>query len=371
MPDDIPQCSAMTGAPRRQARWVLGGLAAGLGAWACSLPILEPRYLFVTLVVAAMAAAPSLREVGVAGWCVLCGMGCAALVDQSIVLGAVAGAGASVGLRAPFSTGARDTLHGGLTALGATLVSSLLASLIPAMPTSAVLSGDLDTVLVILMVVVPTSFAVWAPAWRHDHPEAPGAWSRRRLLPDYRSDAHRSAVLYAEAAPLSPDVPTRRGLLEVTEWVHRLQHFRQDLHSELKRRANPPADMETFATDDPHDPKRVPHAAHDTYPHGQPVVDAFTRDRQRATQAHIQRLHRHTALMQREAHHAEALVDYALAFLEEARAGLVLRQLRPGIETPHQLGEVLRRLRSHHVERDAQARTERELATAPGNAVRP
>ena len=65
--------------------------------------------------------------------------------------------------------------------------------------------------------------------------------------------------------------------------------------------------------------------------------------------------------IQTERQRTEALVDYALAFLEEARAGLAIARELPGEASPDRLPEVLGRLRDHATEGDVRRRTNREM----------
>ncbi len=95
---------------------------------------------------------------------------------------------------------------------------------------------------------------------------------------------------------------------------------------------------------------------------GQPSDDAFTRERRAATAAHLQRLLDHHEAIQVEADRTGALVDYALAYLEEARAGLILGRRLAGDAAPTRLAEVLGRLREHAAEGDARRRTAREVS---------
>jgi hypothetical protein len=347
--------SALAQAPARQLRWITGTLAACAGAW-----ILPPVHdltalILVGLALAALAAAPDVRAAGLALWLTLAGTGLAVALGQSATLGAVAGAGASLGWRAAFPTDGRDAVNAALAALALTATSGWLVSVAHSATTTwasawpGLPAPQVTVVTAMLAVGLPTSFAVWLPALRHDHPDAPDRWSRRRLGADYTWRAERASELYTASARLVPDVATRRGLHEVATWVHRLQHVRQELDQELVTLA----------------PERLEQHLGALAPTD---ADAFTRERQRATRHHVQRLHEHRDLMLREARRAEALVDYAIAFLEDARAGLVLGRLRPGADTPTQLSEVLRRLRSHAVEREAAVRTQHELAAPPSQA---
>jgi hypothetical protein len=55
-------------------------------------------------------------------------------------------------------------------------------------------------------------------------------------------------------------------------------------------------------------------------------------------------------------------VEYAAAYQEEARAGLVLARMKPGDYTPASLDDVLNRLRMHSHEQLVARSTAREVA---------
>ena len=63
----------------------------------------------------------------------------------------------------------------------------------------------------------------------------------------------------------------------------------------------------------------------------------------------------------RERARAESLQTYALAYLEEARAGLAVARLLPGEHTPEALGSVLERLREHAADRSSRRNAAREV----------
>ena len=91
------------------------------------------------------------------------------------------------------------------------------------------------------------------------------------------------------------------------------------------------------------------------------TADPFTAERQKATISHLERLLEHRAAIVQERERTGAIVDYALAFLEEARAGLAVARELPGEAVPDRLATVLHRLRSQAREGDNRRRTKREI----------
>ena len=98
------------------------------------------------------------------------------------------------------------------------------------------------------------------------------------------------------------------------------------------------------------------------YEEAEACTDDFTRDRRLATATHLERLAEHLDALVLERQRLIALIDYAAAYQEEARAGLVLARLKPGDYTPPRLDDVLTRLRSHSQRQLAQRATVREVA---------
>lgn len=341
--------AALAAAPTRQARWLLGAASVSATAWWWpTLPDLTAAAVAGVLC-GAVAASPDLRAAGSAAWCTLAGAGVASLLGLVLPLGAAAGAGASLGLRALHPTPPRDAAFTALTSVALTLLIAPATATLAALTSTSASLGLLPAdpsraawAATVLGACAPLSFAVWMPAWRHDHPPSPARASQRGLTGPYAERAAHASGLYDQCATLVPDVATRRGLHEVATWVHRLLHTRHQLDQELLRLA-PGRRGFDLGAEPPSEP------------------DSFTRERLRAARQHMQRVEEHRAVMAREARRAEALVDYALAFLEDARASLAIGHLRPGTDTPAQLGEVLRRLRSHAVEQEAAVRTQHEL----------
>jgi hypothetical protein len=180
----------------------------------------------------------------------------------------------------------------------------------------------------------------------HERVRLPSAAAVERALGHgLAPPVHRAAALDAIIAETSPDAPTREGLAEVAVWVLRLQWLRRALARELG--AIDPEELrgrlarigeEAAAADDP-----------------------FLSERKAASAEHLRRLLSHHAELGAEDRRTAALVEYALAFLEEARGSLALARVQPGDQTPAQLADVLGRLRAHQTDQRAQREAAREL----------
>jgi hypothetical protein len=180
-------------------------------------------------------------------------------------------------------------------------------------------------------------------AIRFDNPALPSKRQVRKALQEaYRPPVFKAFDLYTGCTKQAPDAGTRRGMIEVATWVFRLQVTRQTLEGELN--AIDPTDIQ----------ERIDSCTTDN-------SDSFTRDRKQATADHLRRLLEHRKAIATEWRRNLALVDYALAFLEEARAGLAVAREMPGEQFPDRLPEVLHRLRNASEEGDARRRTAREM----------
>lgn len=167
----------------------------------------------------------------------------------------------------------------------------------------------------------------------------------RKLRVELRPPVLRAAELDAAIARSSADGDAREGLAEVAVWVLRLQWLRQELRRELEESSGPElsARVARFEAES---------AAAD---------DAFLAERKTASAGHLRRLIAHREEIAAEDRRTEALVEYALAFLEEARAGLALARVQPEDQVPGRLADVLERLRSHQHDQRAQRAAAREL----------
>ncbi len=164
------------------------------------------------------------------------------------------------------------------------------------------------------------------------------------LASPYRAACMRAWQLDQSFDGSAPDRVTRAGLAEVAAWVYRLALTLQTLDGDLARI----------------DPIAIGHRL-DALTQGPPDEDPFIRDRRVGTAGHLARLLEHRAALALERARTESLQDYALAYLEEARAGLSLARVLPGERTPEALGAVLEKLRTHAAESGARRQTAREI----------
>ena len=165
----------------------------------------------------------------------------------------------------------------------------------------------------------------------------------KSLRPPYRPPVIRALTLFNEGRKHMPDKATFTGTAEVTLWVYRLQKTLQLLDTQLQ----------SINIDDVN--QRILSCTKTEN------VDAFTVERRQATAHHLRRLLEHRERMEVERLRTDALVEYALAFLEEARAGLHIARELPGEARPDRLPDVLLRLRTHAEAGDARRQTQREI----------
>lgn len=172
----------------------------------------------------------------------------------------------------------------------------------------------------------------------------PGRVFAQTLAEGYRPPCYRALQLDAELSVRAPDRETRRGLGEVAAWVYQLALTQQQLDQDLAA-IDPTAVAARRAALDVAD-----------------VSDPFIAERRKGTADHLDRLLHHRTVLERERARAASLQEYAVAYLEEARAGLALAGWNHADAPPAQLDEVLTRLRAHSVDVGARRATERELA---------
>lgn len=328
--------------PGRQARWIVAQTAVASGLWAAGLWEAHPELsLSLALSVGPVAALP--RRIWalplVCGGVLAAGLAAAA-IGIPAVLGAGAVTGLCAGLLLPEEGDALDIVN---TVL-ATLAGSALG-LFAAVQLTPGLEGSLiGTALLSGLVALAASTGLLPAAIRLQNDALPTrAGILRTLRAPYREPVFRALELFHRARPHVPDRQTRKGLAEVTRWVYTLQQTLQSHDDAL-------ATIDVEAVSD-----RIAKCL-DTS-----EADAFTRERQQATAAHLQRLLDHREALAQERRRTDALVDYASAFLEEASAGLALARQLPGEASPDRLPEVLHRLRDHADAGDARRQTHREL----------
>ncbi len=335
--------SAVRQLPRHAALWVVAQSVAAAVTGVTGLWSTHPE-IALTLCIAVGAAFASPQKLWaaplVAGGVAAAGF-LFTLIDLPAVIGAGAAAGALASWALPWRTDWLDSVNAGLgvltgSSVGLFLAASALPPSLPALAAAGVTAGLVGVVGVLGLLPVAIRFDT-RPAMP-SHREV-----RNALKTPYRPPVFRAMDLYAAAAKQNADQDTLHGLAEVTTWVFRLQITLQSLDGELE--AISETDIrdriaKCYATDD---------------------ADDFTKERRLATAVHLERLLEHRSTMSTERGRNDALVDYALAFLEESRAGLAMARELPGEAIPDRLPEVLNRLRHQASSGDARRKTAREI----------
>jgi hypothetical protein len=322
----------------------VGNVAAAEATWTSGLWSSHPE-LALALCIAVGAALTSpwrwWAAPGVAVTVALVGLGFHWLQWPSVI-GASAAAGALVSWTLPWRTDWLDAFNGALATLTGSVIGLTLSTswFIPGM------TGAAGVGLAVGLTALGGSLGLLPLVLRFDrHPRLPTLRQIQRTLRlPYRPPAFRALDLFGSCRKQMADADTRRGLAEVATWVYRLQMTLQTL------------DIELEAIDERSILERI-----ETCEAIEEGEDSFTVERRQATAKHLRRLLEHRAAMGVERRRTEALADYALAFLEEARAGLAVARALPGEEIPDRLVEVLGKLRSQAQDGDVRRRTAREL----------
>lgn len=169
------------------------------------------------------------------------------------------------------------------------------------------------------------------------------------LRVEYQDACLKAERIDRELERSAPDPETRDGLGEVAAWIYKLQWSMQALDHQI----------------DDIDELELQNRIVAAYAEAEASTDDFIRERRIAAARHLEQLAAHRESLILERRRLAALVDYAAAYQEEARAGLLLARLQPGEQTPGRLDDVLHRLRSHAHAQIIQRRTARELARLP------
>ncbi len=325
---------------RAEASWiVISAVTAGVLGFAMTTA--SPTFWGVAAAMGAIAARPP--RVYLLPFAVLFVVSCTVLLASlgvSPVVASGLAAGVIVGL-----PGWRRTFESACAgALGAALAWALASEIGAA--GSALAAGAI--------VAVGTSMALLPPALRfHARPRRVHMPSddviRISLTEPYRAPVLQAGRLEHQLSLEAPDSTTRDGLTEVAHWVWQLGLTLQALDKDI-------------ATIVPEEVlvRREALLAEGAGDEGAP--DPFVRERQRGTADHLDRLLEHRGVLVRERARSASLQGYALAYLEEARAGLAVARLLPGEHTPEALGSVLERLREHAADRSNRRDAARELA---------
>ncbi len=331
--------------PRRVITWtlwqtaVLLGLAAvgmaesafapaiAVGIAACST---RPKHLPFALVVvpATTITVAAALAMGLPGW------------SAAGLVGGLAAGFLSLGRRQPWRL--LNTALAGATLLPLGLLAQLhISALLPAglaLPLTTLVASGLTALLLVVMAVD------WRPIARIPSPRR----IRSTLAPQYQEPCLQAWEHDRVVRGMAPDRETRDGLGEVAAWVYRLSLGLQDQDSELGLLSE-----EDIG-------ERVEAARKAVYA----TDDAYTRDRRQATLRHLERMEQHRDALALERQRTESLVDYALATLAEARAGLAFSRRGTGGPAPEGIDQVLQRLRAHATAEAARRDTARELEVA-------
>jgi len=304
-------------------------LAIALALSCAVLGVRPGKLLLAPLVVAGVAFAglaasglglPAALAAGAAAGAFLVGLGDEPADRMDYVNGTLAGAAA--------------------TGLGLWTAGMLVPAALP-LGVEAIVSG-LVFGLVSAQALVPIT-AVWTR-----RPALPNERAIKiRLAEPYRAAPKRAVSLYRQLKSMHPGRPTLGGLEEVACWVYRLAGALQTL------------DRELLGVDAEGVRERIVQLTEKATGDD----DTFTRERRLATAQHLETLLNHTQRLGVERERMYSLQEYALAYLEEARMGLLLAKKLPGETAPARLDEVLARLRTHAQEGETRRQTARELTT--------
>ena len=345
---------ALAQVPRRQVQWI-GAQMVGTAVLLYALPglVMEPEWLLIltTALGAAFAHPGRLWTAPV----VFATVTLTGLIFMEVNWPPVIGAGAAAGLMAtwtlPWRTDAMDHLNGVFAGvIGLTTGTMLGMAAVSAAPETApaALVGA-------LLIALCGSASLYPAALRFDREgQIPSSRTVQTTLQlGFRPPVFQAIKLYTTAATSTTDAEVRRGLAEVVTWIYRMQCSLQSLHGDLEN-----IDVASVQT-------RI-----DALEQPGEHTDPFTRDRHRATAAHLRRLLDHRDKLKLEQHRTESLVAYAIAFLEEARAGLALAKQLPGEAIPNRLNDVLEHLRGQALAGDARRQTAREVEIHPSPSWR-
>jgi hypothetical protein len=318
-------CAGAAGAgllllPVAQARPALAlGLAFGLGLGAVRpwAPLLIPAFMALTL-----GAALGADRLGISS-----------LVTTALMAGLVLGARRAPEGDAPW-----------LYALNAGLAAAMGAGLLA---WAAARAGLTDATPQLAAAALGAGLGLWPGAFRfREVAPLPTAATLAESLPEpYIQAPTRALALYNAVRSDKVDPETLEGLAEVLRWIVRLAETLRTLDDDLRA-----ADPVTLR-------ERAEAALHEA----ETSEDEFIRDRRLATAKHLEQILRHREQVELERRRTESLQEYALAYLEEARMGLVLARSLPGERSPDRLDEVLTRLRAHAKDGDNRRRTAREV----------
>lgn len=328
--------------PKRELTWTV--LQAGISYGLILSPLFEAGdYLVPTIALGITAAATKLRSI----W----SLPLAALVPATAYAAHLAGlpeaslaglaAGAAVGIltnKSKWRTLNTALAGAALLPIGQYAATQILTSI----PGSIGLVTSLLVSALITAQIILVSDTDFKPIIR-----IPSARVIRATLEKPYQESCLKALDHDQAIQKdAPDKVTRDGLGEIAAWVYHLALSMQTQDKELNSQSDEELSQRLISAKD-----AIENAG-----------DNYIKERRQATLKHLETMVRHRQSLRLERERTESLSDYALATLEEARAGLALSRQLPGAHTPEGINEVLQRLRSHTSEESAKRQTARELA---------
>ena len=259
----------------------------------------------------------------------------AALVDLPLlpwVIAAIAMVGAAPD--APSATAGQRVSSAAVAAIIAVAAMFCAAVIVPLGPEP--LAAGLLSALALLSVGIGQAISHLDTT----HNRVPHWRVRHALTAPHRPPVFRALHRAAQGWTCTQDTDIRSGLDEVSTWVFTLQ-----VHQQAITR-----DLSVLSSTAP---------ASDTGPVG---TDTFAAKQLAAASSLRARQQDHVRTLQVEAERTAALVDYALAWLDDAVASLTVAQRTAQVAPPIDMDRVLGRLRAHEREQDALRRTVVELA---------
>lgn len=344
-PKTFPAHASAPAVLEMQARWISISIVIGSAAWGLDLWSRSPAWCLASAtIIGALAIQPRtvrwMAPVLSGAWLV------GGVLDEanlSTVLAAGASAGLATGMLLRPEIPGRIRIH---LVLACTAGSGL--GLMAAAQAHPDLVGTLEGAwTAILWTAIGTSSGLWM-LYLGLHRGLPTRRDvERSLLPEYRPPVFKALDIHADAVKWAGQVEDRMGLDELVRWTWDLQSSLQSMDQQLTRMNI--ADIE----------------ARRSAVEPIPFSDDVTRTRYAAMRTHLDRLTEHYEALSLERKRTAVHVDYALAFLEEARAGLAIARELPADALPEGLPEVLQNLRNHAQHADARRRTARELQSVP------
>lgn len=198
-----------------------------------------------------------------------------------------------------------------------------------------------------LGAMIGWTMSVWTWPWLtlSREPSAPTVYLiTRKLQKPFRDPVLQGLTLYKQATKQDIDHETREGLGEIVRWLYHVQRSTQCLTQQ--RNAIHPEDVQ----------RRI-----DALPTHH-INDTFITERNLATKDHLTRLLQHRDRIGLELDRNQAMVLFAVAFLEETLTSIHVSSNSPVEWVPDRLPIVLERLRKFSNHRQATNAMKREMS---------